>query len=122
MPVRCNIFRTIFEAKKRNQSQVPRFASEPASHIKSLRSSTLRRPALLIKIMAAILEILHCAVVARTGKVFQAQISPQHHLGIRRRVGGNTIASKREIARRQNATLRILDIEIVDSWEVADVA
>ena len=72
--------------------------------------------------MAAVVEVLHRAVVAGHGQVVEAQVGEGHLLDVRRGVGGDAVARERKITGRQDAALRVLDVEVVDARQVAHVA
>ena len=50
------------------------------------------------------------------------EIGDRHHLDIRRGVGGDAVAGERKVARGEHAALRILDVDVLDIRQVADIA
>ena len=82
----------------------------------------VRVPVDLVEIEAAVGEVAHRAFGARPGEIGEVDVADRQRLDILARLGGDAVAREGEVARRQDAALRILDVHILDLGQIADIA
>ena len=73
-----------------------------------------------IEIEAPVSEIARRAGLPRHAQIRQSEVRKRNRLGVGRRIGRHTITCKREITRRQDATLRIMDVHILHVGQIPD--
>ena len=67
-------------------------------------------------------QVAHSALRSCPLQVGEIDVADSQRLDILGRLGRDTIAREREIARRQNAALGVLNVHVPDIGEIADVA
>src|SRR5690606_15878525 len=75
-----------------------------------------------VKVEAAVGEVAHGALGPRPGQVGQVDVADRQGFDVLARFGRDPVACEGEITRRQDATLRVLDVHVGDARQVAHIA
>ena len=71
-------------------------------------------PGNAIQIVAPVLEIANSPVLSRLAQCAKTEVGEGDHFNVGRRICGNAIAGKGKITWRENTTLRVMNINIVN--------
>src|SRR5210317_2088515 len=95
------------------RAETPTVADNPAP----AKPGRLLAPDHRVEVVPAVLEVLDRAVVARGIERLEAQVGEGDRLDVGRGVGGDAVAREREVARGQDAALRVLNVHVGDAGQ-----
>ena len=76
----------------------------------------------MVQIEPPVGEVSHGSLSTSPREIGKVDVGDRQRLDVLTRLGGDAVACKGKVARRQNARLRILNIHVVDAGQIADVA